>query len=97
MSNEIVIKGLEDSGIWTVVFLGENIDQSFAGDMGINIGNTLNFQSYDSANIQTVNSISGYYAGRMKGETQTRNFYDDSKSKTDSVWENDKTEEVNVS
>ena len=71
-----LIKGLEATGIWTVVFLGENIDQSFAADMGVLGGNTINFDSYKTANIQTVNSISGYYAGRMRGETQTTNFYD---------------------
>lgn len=73
-----LIKGLEDTGIWTIVFLGENIDKSFAGDMGIAMGNTMNFQSYDTANIQTVNSISQYYSARLAGETQTKNFYDNS-------------------
>jgi len=81
-----LIKGLEDSGIWTIVF-GENIDKSFAGDMGIAMGNTQNFSNYHVSNIQTVNSISGYYAGRAAGETQTRNFYDDSASKTAPIQE----------
>lgn len=92
-----LIKGLEDSGIWTIVFLGENIDKAFAGDMGIQAGNTMNFDSYKVANIQTVNSISGYYSGRMRGETQTKNFYDDSKSKTAPEWDNQTGENVNVS
>lgn len=77
------IKGLEGSGIWTIVFLGENIDQSFAEDMGIAMGNTMNFSDYKTANINTVNSISGYYSDRRAGQTQTKNFYDDSHSKTD--------------
>ena len=72
-----LIKGLEDSGIWTIVFLGENIDESFAGDMGIAMGNTQNFSSYQDSNVQTMNSISGYYVGRAAGETQIKNFYDD--------------------
>lgn len=70
-----LIKGLEDSEIWTIVFLGENIDECFAGGMGIAMGNTQNFSSYKISNTQTVNSISGYYAGRAVGKTQTRNFY----------------------
>jgi len=72
-----LIKSLEDTGIWTIVFLGENIDQSFATDLGINRGNTLNFSSYQVSNIQTMNSISEYYAGRAAGETQSMNFYSD--------------------
>ena len=78
-----LIKGLEASGIWTIVFLGENIDKSFAGDMGIAMGNTMNFADYKVANVQTVNSISGYYSARRAGETQTANFYDETQSKTD--------------
>ena len=73
-----LIKGLEDTGIWTVVFLGENIDKEFAEDMGILGGNTINFDNYKTANIQTMNSISGYYTARMRGETQTENFYNNS-------------------
>ena len=78
-----LIKGLEDTGIWTIVFLGENIDESFASDMGIQMGNTMNFDSYKVANVETVNSISGYYTARMRGETQTRNFYEDNNTTGD--------------
>ena len=70
-----LISGLEETGLWTFVFLGENIDKSVAMGMSFAAGNTINFADYNVANAETVQGLSGYYNGRMSGMTQTANFY----------------------
>jgi len=87
-----LIKGLEETGIWTFVFLGENIDREIATDMGFQASNTMNFQSYDQANVETVSGISAYYSARNVGETQVKNFYENTTGDPKDVKEESKTE-----
>ena len=65
-----MIKELEDSGKWTITFLGQRIDQEYAADLGFAAMNTMSFNNRDYANRVVVNSIHTYYS-TIK-ETDTR-------------------------
>lgn len=75
-----LINSLEDTKLWTFVFLGENIDEQVAMDMGFKSANIMNHQSGDDnvsqAYAVTQDSLTGYMNSRKRGETQVMNFYD---------------------
>lgn len=79
------IKDLEDSGIWTFVFLGENIDAKLAKEIGMtpkNFMKTAGTQSsYKMSGIQVNDGLSEYYDLRKTGSTQTKSFFDKEEDK----------------
>lgn len=77
-----MINELEDTKLWTFVFLGENIDTKIAMDMGFKMGNTLSHKS-GAENVAcaysvTTDGLGKYMSDRKRGITQSMNFYDGS-------------------
>jgi len=78
-----LINELEATKLWSFVFLGENISQELAADIGFKAGNTLSHGSGKN-NVRTAYTISTqgldtYMKARKVGETQTMSFFDDGK------------------
>jgi len=74
-----LINELEDTKLWSFVFLGENIDETIAMSMGFKMANIMSHKSGHD-NIQHAYNMSSegldtYMKGRKRGETQTMNFY----------------------
>jgi hypothetical protein len=78
-----MIKELEDTGLWTIVFLGQGIDKAYAEDMGFGLLNTVSFKNRDYGNRVVNNSVATYYAARGMGETQVSNLMDTSINMTE--------------
>lgn len=78
-----LINELEETKLWTFVFLGENIDKEIALDLGFKVGNFLSHGSGDdnvrNAYYASTQGLSTYMKARKKGETQTYNFFDGNK------------------
>jgi len=73
-----MINELEDTKMWTFTFLGENIDQEVAYNLGFKVENTLVFDSLDTKhayNCQT-RGLNSYMKLRKEGKTQSMNFYE---------------------
>jgi uncharacterized protein YegL len=70
------IAELEDTGIWTFVFLGENLDVQLTADFSA--GNTLKMEatraSYTVAGSTLADNMSDYYTARKRGVTKTENM-----------------------
>jgi uncharacterized protein YegL len=75
------ISDLEKSGIWTFVFLGENIDEKLATEIGMtpkNFMRTASTQaSYKMSSEIVMDGLSDYYDMRKMGATQTKSFFGD--------------------
>lgn len=74
-----LIDELEATGIWSFVFLGENIDEDVAMDMGFKMGNIMSHKS-GQENVQhayhmSSNGLDTYMKSRKRGATQTMSFY----------------------
>jgi hypothetical protein len=76
------IKDLEATKLWTIVFLGQGIDATYAGEMGFNLANTVSFKNRDYGNRVMANSISTYYSARGIGETSVNKLMEESVSMT---------------
>ena len=73
-----IISGLEKSGEWTFVFLGENLDKAIANNIGIND----NFMAHDSTQdgyknvaLASTVGIESYYSARKLGTKSWKNFF----------------------
>ena len=82
-----MINELEDTKLWTFVFLGENIDKQTAIDMGFKMSNTLSHKS-GAENVTyayhiTTDGLGKYMSDRKRGITQSMNFYDGSLNDND--------------
>jgi uncharacterized protein YegL len=82
-----MINELEDTKLWTFVFLGENIDKKVAMDMGFKMGNTLSHKS-GAENVAyaysiTTDGLGKYMSDRKRGITQSTNFYDGNSNDND--------------
>lgn len=77
-----MINDLEDTKLWSFVFLGENISKEVAMDMGFKMGNIKSHKSGDenikSAYACNTQGLDTFMKCRKAGVTQTMNFYDDS-------------------
>jgi len=76
-----LINELEETKLWSFVFLGENIDSKVAMDLGFKAGNFLSHASGDK-NVRTAYTVSAqglgsYMKSRKDGKTQTMSFFDD--------------------
>ncbi len=64
---------LEETGLWTFVFLGENLDVQLVADFSA--GNTMKMEgtraSYAMSNQTLATNMSGYYEGRKRGVTRS--------------------------
>lgn len=86
-----MINELEDTGIWSFVFLGENIDKEVAIEMGFKDQNTMSCDSLGMAAAYNCNSrgLKSYMGVRKAGGTQTMSFYnadDSTAKKPDNSW-----------
>jgi len=74
-----MISELEESGLWTFVFLGENIDKNLAYDIGMTPNNFMKTeatgQSYTTTNYAVNAGLSNYYNSRKVGFTQSKSFF----------------------
>lgn len=74
------IETLENTKNWTFVFLGENIDKSIAGTMGVKLGNCMNYMKsvdgYTQAREATVDGIKAYYTSRKLNVSHVDDFYE---------------------
>jgi uncharacterized protein YegL len=77
------ITELENSGKWTFVFLGENIDKDVAMDIGVSSQNVISFQTKDSQHVYSVTAdgLGDFMKLRKAGKTQTKAFYEDALKK----------------
>jgi uncharacterized protein YegL len=97
------IERLEKLGNWTFTFLGANIDVERVGveGMAFSSANTMSFTSdakgakLSSRNI--VSGISAYYNARRGGETQVKDFYNQSDAKTEDTTNTDNVVTTGVS
>ena len=82
-----LINELEDTKLWTFVFLGENIDTKVAMDMGFKMGNIMSHKGGEAnttvAYAASMDGLSNYMSSRKMGETQSMNFYDGSSNDND--------------
>jgi Mg-chelatase subunit ChlD len=71
------IDALEATKIWTFTFLGENIDESVAMDMGFKRGNIMKHDKHNVAHAYACNTsgLGDFMKSRKRGETQTYSFY----------------------
>jgi hypothetical protein len=78
-----LINELEETKLWTFVFLGENIDKEVAINLGFKTGNFLSHKSGNdnvkSAYYASTQGLTDFMKARKIGETQTYNFFDGSK------------------
>lgn len=77
-----MIDDFEETKVWSFVFLGENIDESIAMNMGFKTGNILSHggdgQSVSVAYAATSEGLDTYMKSRKRGMTQSMTFYNDS-------------------
>lgn len=82
-----MIDDLEETKLWSFVFLGENIDETVAMNMGFKMGNIMSHgnegESISVAYAATSESLTGYMKDRKRGMTQTRSFYTVGKTSDD--------------
>jgi hypothetical protein len=75
------ISELEATGLWTFVFLGEDIDEKLAEDIGMTPMNFMKTEATGSSYVMTSNvvrdGLSDYYSLRKLGSTQTKTFFKD--------------------
>jgi len=74
-----MIDELEATGNWTFTFLGENLDTSYAQDLGFKRGNIM-AQAVKKGNEArfyafNTNGLGDYLKSRKRGMTQTYQFY----------------------
>ena len=78
-----LINELEETKLWTFVFLGENISKELATNMGFKSGNFLSHKSGQGnvgrAYFASTQGLDTYMKARKVGQTQTMNFFDDGK------------------
>jgi hypothetical protein len=79
-----MINELEDTKLWSFVFLGENIGEEVAMGMGFKMSNIMNYAG-DKGSVQHAYHMSSegldtYMKGRKLGQTQTMNFFDNGSS-----------------
>lgn len=74
-----LITELEETDIWSFVFLGENIDKQTAVDMGFTFDNILSHKSgldnVREAYTVSADGLGGYMSSRKLGDTNTKCFY----------------------
>jgi len=74
------ISELEETGLWTFVFLGEDIDEKLAEDIGMTPKNFMKTeatgQSYAMTGSIVQDGLSKYYGDRKRGMTQSKAFFD---------------------
>lgn len=82
-----MINELEDTKLWTFVFLGENIDEKTAMDMGFKVGNIMShgsgMRNVTAAYACSTEGLDNYLSSRKLGETQSMNFYDGNSNDND--------------
>lgn len=80
-----MINELEDSKIWSFVFLGENIDKKVAMEMGFKGQNTMTCDSLgvEKAYYCSSRGLSSYMGARKAGDTQTMSFYNPNENNDD--------------
>ena len=87
-----IIDELENTKIWSFVFLGENIDEQTAMSMGFKAGNIMSHGSGDQVVAQAYHmsseGLDDYMKLRKRGATQTMNFYDQSGDSGDPKYQN---------
>lgn len=73
-----LINELEETKKWSFVFLGENIDQEVAMDLGFKASNIMSHRSDDVAYAYaaTTSGLDNYMKERKLGMTQCMSFYD---------------------
>jgi hypothetical protein len=98
--NEL-INELEETGIWSFTFLGENIDKEVAVNMGFKAANIMSHKSGNKeithAYACSTNGLGDYLSARKRGIKQTMNFYDKGSSgnEPDSPWTVNESGDVN--
>lgn len=77
-----LINELEETKLWSFVFLGENIDKKVALDLGFKFGNIMNHNSgnVNMAYNATSVGVGDYLKARKHGLSQTMSFYNDTKT-----------------
>jgi uncharacterized protein YegL len=74
-----MINELEDTKIWSFVFLGENIDEKTAMNMGFKAGNIMSHGSGDEVVAQayacSTQGLGNFIKARKRGQTQTMSYY----------------------
>ncbi len=74
-----LIDDLEETKLWSFVFLGENIDETTAMNMGFKMGNIMSHgsegESISAAYAATADNLGTYMQDRKRGMTQTKSFY----------------------
>lgn len=72
-----LINKLEDTGKWSFVFLGQNIDKEVAASMGFSVNNTMSHSTREVryAYSVTTDSLKKFIGARKIGKKQTKNFY----------------------
>jgi uncharacterized protein YegL len=88
-----MINDLEETKIWSFVFLGENIDKQVAMDMGFKFSNIMSHKSGQDnvakAYNVTSDGLDTYMKARKCGETQTMSFYSGNSGTGDNNNDND--------
>lgn len=62
-----IIKELEETGKWTITFLGQNLDMIYAENIGFSAINTVSFKDRDYGNQVMSRSIGTYYSNVRSG------------------------------
>ena len=62
-----MIKELEETGKWTITFLGQNLDVAYIENIGFSAINTVSFKDRDYANQVMSRSIGTYYSNVRSG------------------------------
>lgn len=82
-----LINELEETKTWTFVFLGENIDQEIAMDMGFKMSNIMahkgGHKNVAAAYHMSTQGLDSYSKLRKRGATQTMNFFDEDQKSND--------------
>jgi hypothetical protein len=85
-----LIEELENTGLWTFTFLGEDLDVEIATGLGMSIGNTMayagNVDGYKMSSEVTQDSFKKYFQARKLGATQTKNFIDNKDKNAKKEW-----------
>ena len=87
-----MINELEETGLWTFVFLGENIDKEVAMDIGFKAGNIMSFKTLDTkqAYACSTSGLGEYMKARKRGVTQSMNYFDGNDIKNENTTLKDK-------
>jgi uncharacterized protein YegL len=76
-----LINELEETKLWTFVFLGENIDEEVAMDMGFKMSNIMKHgsgqQNVATAYACSTQGLDKFSKMRKRGETYTMNYFGD--------------------